>query len=613
MSRRIKISAKFKKTAKIFLVVFGTSCLALMGVVAAYGYDYQDRVLPKVFFGSYNVSGLNLSDLEKKIAEAESQHKADEIVLRRDDKNWEMSLEEAGWETDEKELAKKIFDFGHQEKTIRNVLPLIRQITLKKNFPVEYDFNEKKIEDWLMSINGEVGTPKQEANLQVKGANVKVIEPKVGKAIEEIKIKEEILARFSLEATGEIAVGLVDDEPLITSSEAEVLKEKANELVKSAVELVGPKGNVSIGSSTLGVYIELKRKVEEKKSFINYERKLGEVYVSFSEDRVRTLLGKESEELNIDPVDARFTIAGGKVSIYQPSQSGKVINLDEAVGLIVRTLEVGEEKKIVLPYETKEAAIAAKTSADIEKYGIRELIGSATTDFRRSPQNRIHNIKKGVSFISGVLIRPGEEFSTVKQLGRIDASSGYLQELVIKEDETVPEFGGGLCQVSTTLFRSALNAGLKITERKNHSYRVSYYEPPVGMDATIYSPRPDLKFLNDTPAYILIQGRVEGNKITFDLYGTKDGREVEISTPEVFDITSPPPPIYINDPSLEPGEEVQIDRAHNGAKAVFYYKVRKNGKEIINEKFFSSYVPWAAKFRRGPQPEATPSPSPSGG
>jgi vancomycin resistance protein YoaR len=222
----------------------------------------------------------------------------------------------------------------------------------------------------------------------------------------------------------------------------------------------------------------------------------------------------------------------------------------------------------------------------------------------------VHNIKTGVKYISGAIVKPNEEFSTIARLGTIDQSSGYLPELVIKENSTVPEFGGGLCQVSTTLFRAAMNAGLDITERQNHSYRVSYYEPPVGMDATIYYPKPDFKFKNTTNNYILINGYVEGTKVSFDIYGTKDGRTVSVSDPEVYDITPPPDPIYTDDPTLEPGEVKQTDSAHPGAKAIFYYTVKK-GDQIINKQTFkSAYVPWPAKFKRGPEIKQGEQPQP---
>jgi vancomycin resistance protein YoaR len=109
-------------------------------------------------------------------------------------------------------------------------------------------------------------------------------------------------------------------------------------------------------------------------------------------------------------------------------------------------------------------------------------------------------------------------------------------ELVNKKNTTVPEFGGGICQVSTTMFRVALNTGLKITERHNHAYPVSYYNPP-GLDATIYIPSPDLKFVNDTKNHILIQSRIEGTKLFFDFYGNPDGRQVELIGPTITEKT----------------------------------------------------------------------------
>ena len=134
---------------------------------------------------------------------------------------------------------------------------------------------------------------------------------------------------------------------------------------------------------------------------------------------------------------------------------------------------------------------------------------------------------------NGVLIKPGEEFSFVKILGEVDGEHGYLPELVIKHDKTEPEFGGGICQVSTTTFRAAINSGLEITARRNHAYPVSYYNPQ-GMDATVYVPRPDLRFINNTPGYILIETQIEGTKLIFNFYGTDDGRRVNIIGPKIL-------------------------------------------------------------------------------
>lgn len=137
--------------------------------------------------------------------------------------------------------------------------------------------------------------------------------------------------------------------------------------------------------------------------------------------------------------------------------------------------------------------------------------------------------------MTGVIVEPGETFSFNKYLGEVDGEHGFLPELVIKKSGTVPEFGGGLCQVSSTAFRAAMDAGLPITERRNHAYAVQYYAPQ-GTDATIYPGVVDLKFTNDTPGSILVWPyEKDANTLIFDFYGTKDGRQVILEKPVQYD------------------------------------------------------------------------------
>ncbi len=167
--------------------------------------------------------------------------------------------------------------------------------------------------------------------------------------------------------------------------------------------------------------------------------------------------------------------------------------------------------------------------------GIKELIASGESNFKGSPKNRRHNIQIGLEKIAGAIIMPGEEFSFNDHLGPVEEDQGFLPELVIKKTGTVPELGGGLCQVSSTTFRAAMKAGLPITQRKNHSYAVQYYSPQ-GTDATIYPGVIDLKFINDTPGAILVWPYLKDkDTLIFDFYGTKDSREVILSKPYTYD------------------------------------------------------------------------------
>ena len=176
-------------------------------------------------------------------------------------------------------------------------------------------------------------------------------------------------------------------------------------------------------------------------------------------------------------------------------------------------------------------------------------------------------------------------------MGEVSAATGYKPELVIKENKTVPEYGGGLCQVATTIFRAALASGLPITERQNHSYRVSYYEP-AGTDATVYNPKPDLRFVNDTGHYILLLGEVSGHTLSFSIWGTKDGRQVTQTKPVIYNIVKPAPKKLIETEDLEPDKLKCIEQAHNGADTYFDYTVTYPNGETKSRRFQSHYVPW---------------------
>lgn len=245
-----------------------------------------------------------------------------------------------------------------------------------------------------------------------------------------------------------------------------------------------------------------------------------------------------AQEVNRPPQDAELLIEGGRATEFVPHQDGARLDL-RATRKLFKEAVLKSIETLTLPIlESK-----PKTRlGDLNALGIKELLATGGSDFSGSSTSRIQNIKVGSSQYNGLIIPPGEEFSFNENIGKIDAAHGYLPELVIKREGTVPEFGGGLCQVSSTAFRAAFFAGLPITQRRNHSYAVRYYEwinddapRAVGLDATIYPGAQDMKFINDTPGYILVWTRVEGKRLYFDFYGTPDGRKVIVDGPHPYD------------------------------------------------------------------------------
>lgn len=290
--------------------------------------------------------------------------------------------------------------------------------------------------------------------------------------------------------------------------------------------------------------------------------------LSIEKDKIRVFLEDLTPRVDKDPVDAKFQVEDGKVSVFTLAENGIKLNVAKSGEIIAENLtrinsSFQEVREINLDYEKVEPEIKSES---IETMGITSLIGEGKSDFRGSPKNRVYNIGVAIERFNGTLIRSGEEFSFVKTLGPVDAEHGYAPELVIKRDKTEPEFGGGICQVSTTAFRAAIYSGLEITARRNHAYPVRYYNPQ-GLDATVYIPRPDLRFINNTPSYILIQAKIEGTQLIFDFYGTSDGRTVEIEGPKVLE-----------------------SNPDGSMKTTFTQIVKdKDGNEIIRDAFKSNY------------------------
>ncbi|MDA1169054.1 MAG: VanW family protein [bacterium] len=234
-----------------------------------------------------------------------------------------------------------------------------------------------------------------------------------------------------------------------------------------------------------------------------------------------------SPKVNNIGEQSRFVRENGKVMLIKGGTKGSTVDGMKTSLALRNTLVAGRGAVPVymMPYRP-----SVFSAADFEKLKFSDLLTTGETNFAGSPKNRVHNIKVGTARFNGLVIMPNEEFAFNTYLGEVDEKNGYLPELVIKENVTTPEYGGGICQVSTTAFRAAMQAGLDVTYRKNHSYPVSYYGAP-GYDATVYQPAPDFRFKNDMATPVLLKTSIAGTKVKFEVWGKKDGRVVKINGP----------------------------------------------------------------------------------
>jgi vancomycin resistance protein YoaR len=326
--------------------------------------------------------------------------------------------------------------------------------------------------------------------------------------------------------------------------------------------------------------------------------------IEYNDNELKDFLILSEEKYNLPAQNALFKFENGKVSEFRKESNGLKINSDQLLHDFDKLVDSFKtdisNKKIVLNSKIIKPEVRL---TDINEYGVEELIAEGKSDFTHSIPQRIHNLTLATSKFNGVLIPKGKIFSFDETVGDISSLTGYQPAYIIKEGKTVLGDGGGVCQVSTTLFRAALNAGLPIIERNAHAYRVGYYEndSQPGFDATVYAPTVDLKIKNDTPGYILIETEVDdkNNLLYFKLYGKKDNRRVEISKATVYDVVPPLAPKYQDDPTLKKGVVKQIDFPAWGSKTFFTYKVFRGDQLIIDNKFSSNFRPWAAVYLVG--------------
>lgn len=585
---------KWLKRFAIFLTVLILIFFLTAGISYAYGQIFVNKVFPGVQIDKTDLGGKTfmqsldiIDNYIQKINENGIVYMAQGkkmIVYPRIVSTSDPDLSREIITFDSQATAKKIYAIGRDKNLLMNFLVQISLLIKKEKVPLSYQLNQQDLEDALKNNFASMENPAKEARLNAAWQNnqvVKTVEKEqAGTSFDYgLAIKQTLknIDDLSLEP---IYLNLSNDEPKITidnSKDAFEKVEKALELFPAKITY--EKNEWLIDKNQAAQWLAFKY------NDASYEIELG-----FNHDLVAQYLNNLSSKINIEAKEGKFKIAGSRVAEFQASRTGKALNIEQSIAEIEKSFFQENKNSVALVVDESQPAVEVGSVNDL---GIKELVGVGQSNFSGSPVNRRKNIKVGSSSINGILIKPGEEFSLVKALGEIDGAHGYFPELVIKGNETKPEYGGGLCQIGTTMFRVCLDAGLPITERRPHSYRVVYYEP-AGMDATIYSPRPDLKCINDTGHYLLLQTRIDGNLLYFELWGTKDGRTVELTKPILSNITSPPAMKTIKTTDLEVGQKKCTESSHKGADAVFTRIITKANGEKVEEKWESHYRPWQA-------------------
>jgi vancomycin resistance protein YoaR len=564
-------------------------------VLVGYFQYCSERIIPGVRLGNVSLGGLQQEAAASKLGGVLSQLQAQGVEVVVQDTRHRIDLDSGGFNVDIAQAIDVAFSPGHTGSIVRQLWERLSGIWRVRAFPATVEIDEtvmrRQIDDIALRVNSDA----RDIRLAIAGTTVSLLtDTQSGVALDRESAYRTLLQSLRRLSSEAIVWSLIDQNPRASLERAPQAVAAARRMIAFPMQFVYEDASFVVSRTLIASWI-----------ISTYTDT--DLVASMSGEKIAEHVTKIATSLNVAPVPPQISTADGRVTGFVPAKVGRAVQETVLIDMIARELDArahGKQAAGVFTVPVKSTTMALTGLDDAS--GIKEVVGKATTPFTGSPRNRISNIKNGVRFISGATVEPGAEFSTLATLGIIDNTTGYLPELVIKGDRTIPEFGGGLCQVSTTLFRAVMDAGLPVTRRRNHSFRVSYYEKDgtgkvigPGLDATIYEPDVDFRFRNTTAHPILIIGYVVGDKISFELYGTRDGRTSQVIGPIKLTETPAGDPIYTDDPELPKGTTKQLETPHPGGSAIATYIINMpDGTKEVQE-FKSWYRPWPARFAVG--------------
>lgn len=549
-----------------------------------YNLYYGKRIIPGVTVAGINVGGMTFDRAEESLKEKEA-HISKDLSFKEGSNIFLVKGDDIELEYDWESSVVSAFEVGRSRNFFVDTKDKIAGLFKNINIPASYTYDEDSLGIKISVVKNEINVePKNSAFIKTD-ETLGASESSEGLKILEEEFYEKIISSFDNLNYSEFDIPVEVVGPEIKKSDADNFLSIVEGIISKDLEINFGDKKWKLDSDKILNLIEIYKDDEDAK-----------VKLRLNESELKKLSMDLALEVNQSPRGKVISTDGNKVTEFKIISEGK--ELDE------NKFKNDLHSSIFNNREAVTLTVNVVTdSNDKSKYGIVALVGEGTSHYAGSIKSRVHNLTLAAENTSGVLVPPGAVYSMNDSVGPIDYQHGFQSAYIIKGGRTVLGEGGGVCQTSTTLFRAVLNSGLPVISRYPHAYRVGYYEQdlPVGFDAAIFQPSWDFKFKNDTEAYILVQAyaNIEENSLTFKLYGTPDGRKVEISDPVISGQAPPPEPVYEDDPTLPKGTVQQVDYAVWGATSTFTRTVKKGDEVLYNDTFTSKYQPWRAVYKVG--------------
>ncbi len=587
-----------------FLLFFSATFLWLVG----YQLTYAGRVFPGVSVAGVDLSGLPPDQAALKLSQTLSYPITGKILFRDGEQVWIASPSELGMVFDPSASAMAAYNYGRKGGFFAALSGQVNARGLGADVAPVVLFDQRVAYAYLQGVASQVDQSVVEANLRVEGTNV-VSEPgRLGRTLNLDATLIYLAAQLQSFRDGEVPLVIKETAPklLDVSSQADA----ARRILSQPLTITIPNHRVSDpGPWTYDIPVLAKMlavNVTENGSGADMQVGLDVAALRKSLNELKVLVDR-------NPENARFVFndGTGQIEPIAASTIGRTMDVEASIAAINEALLRGEHNITLI---VGEQLPAVQDTAIGTELGITQLVTEQTTYFYGSSAERIQNIMAASERYHGLLVAPGETFSMASVLGDVSLENGFAEALIIYGGRTIKGVGGGVCQVSTTLFRTVFFGGYPVIERYSHAYRVSYYEMDrsgsvntnyAGLDATVYFPLVDFKFQNDTPYWLLMETyvNVSARTLTWKIYSTSEGRSVTWETTGPMNTVPPTSPVFEENPELKEGEIKQVDYAAEGADVTVTRTVWRGGQVYFTDRFQTHYEPWSAVCQFGPGTE----------
>lgn len=598
--------------------VLAASCLGALSTLAiifiinlGFSIYFTNRIFPGVSMNGVSLAGMDVQQAAASVASSYNYPESGRITLVYGENALVVKPVDLGFFLDPQSSAVTAYRTG-RSGSILNIL-LDRFSLLRRGVGVEptFIYSEKITLDFLNNLAAQINQPLREASISISGTEVIVNNGQAGRVLDIPATLAAITRQVESMQDGTVPLVVIESAPIIL--DASIQGELARGILSQPFQLTLPPELE--GQSPTSWQIEpaiLARML----TFEQVQNGSGaELQVVVSKPLMTAYLESIRSDTDAVPQNSRFIFNDDTLQLDLLTRAivGRTLNIPASLESINQSVKSGSHSASLAFDITQPAVTDTMSGADL---GITQLVYAYTTYFRGSSPDRVQNIKTASARFHGLLVPPGAVLSMSDELGSISLDNGYAEAPIILGDETIKGVGGGVCQVSTALFRTAYYAGFEILERHAHAYRVGYYEQTssghnqdlAGLDATVFVPLVDFKFRNDTGHWLLMETYVNSSNysLTWKFYSTSDGRVVDSHTTGLTNIVKAPDPLYRENPDLPSGTVKQVDYEVDGADVSITRTVTRGGSILHQDTFSTRYQPWRDIFDYGPGTEGMP-------